>query len=245
MLSRHRHSAARRWGARSVSLAFIVAATTTLVGQRSTPLGPSAPPPDIAARFRSRAAEPLTSYRARRHLEAHNPRFGKDGWMDVMTELRPDRSFAYSVIAQGGSDIVRTRVFDAALEAERDLLRDAKAAALDETNYQFQPAGEERGYAKIALIPKRKDRFLINGWMFVTPADADLREVRGRMTKSPSFWTSQVDVVRRYERVCGHRVPIETQSTAAVFLGGTSTFVMRYDYLMVNGVVVTRDRCQP
>src|SRR6185295_6098734 len=129
----------------------VIAATTTLVGQQGGPLAPAAPVPDIAARFRSRAVEPLTSYRARRHLEAHNPRFGKDGWMDVMTELRPDRTFTYTVIAQGGSEIMRNRVFEPALAAEADLVRDFKAAALDETNYHFQPAGEERGYAKIAL----------------------------------------------------------------------------------------------
>jgi hypothetical protein len=44
-----------------------------------------------------------------------------------------------------------------------------------------------------------------------------------------------VDIVRRYERVGGVRVPVEMSSTADVRIAGASSFVMTYDYTMING----------
>ncbi len=47
-------------------------------------------------------------------------------------------------------------------------------------------------------------------------------------------------VVRRYARRAGALVPVEVRSLADVKLAGPSSFVMRYDYEIVNGQA-TRD----
>ena len=60
-------------------------------------------------------------------------------------------------------------------------------------------------------------------------------QVEGTLVKRPSFWTRRVDVVRRYARVSGVRVPIEMRSTADVLIAGKSTFTMSYNYEMING----------
>jgi hypothetical protein len=59
--------------------------------------------------------------------------------------------------------------------------------------------------------------------------------VEGRLSENPSWWTRRVDVVRRYERIGGVRVPVEMTSTADVRIAGMSTFAMRYDYTAING----------
>ena len=72
--------------------------------------------------------------------------------------------------------------------------------------------------------------------MFVTRQDADLLRVEGRLAKNPSFWTTRVDVVRRYDRVGGIRVPVRLDTTAQIRVAGASTMSVVYDYQMVNGV---------
>ena len=68
------------------------------------------------------------------------------------------------------------------------------------------------------------------------PSTGDLVRVAGRLSKSPSFWVSQVDVEWRYARVHNDVVlPVSLYSTAKVRVFGPSTFRMTYDYVSVDG----------
>jgi hypothetical protein len=93
--------------------------------------------------------------------------------------------------------------------------------------------------ARLFITPRRKDMLLVNGAVVVAAADADLVQVEGRLSKTPSFWTRSVDIVRRYARVGGIRVPVSTESTANVRIAGRSAFKMTYTYQMINGRDVT------
>ena len=50
----------------------------------------------------------------------------------------------------------------------------------------------------------------------------DLLRVEGKLSKNPSFWTSLVNIVRRYARIGGVRVPVATETTAKVKFVGTA-----------------------
>lgn len=89
--------------------------------------------------------------------------------------------------------------------------------------------------ARLFITPRRKDMLLVNGAVVVAAADADLMQVEGRLSKTPSFWTRSVDIVRRYARIGGIRVPVLTESTANVRIAGRSAFKMTYTYQMING----------
>lgn len=194
---------------------------------------------DVVAAFLNRQEPAATSYRARRRLEAQNDRFSKHGWYDVITELGPS-GFSYQVIAQGGSEYIHRKVLRPALEAERDLVKSATAGgAFDTTNYRLTADGFEGEFPRIRVTPTRKDKMLVDGWLLVSPRGTELVAVKGRLAKSPSFWTSNVNVVRRYERIAGVRVPIALESVADVRFAGRSTFKMTYSYESINGVAVT------
>jgi hypothetical protein len=83
--------------------------------------------------------------------------------------------------------------------------------------------------------PKRKDVLLVEGAIFVQPGDGELSRIEGKLSKAPSFWTRRVDVVRRYERKAGVRVPVAIESVAHVLIAGRSTFKMTYEYQTING----------
>ena len=196
----------------------------------------------VVHRFLTRADDPLTQFRATRHLEAQNDRFNKDASMDVVTELFPDGRFTYTIVRESGSTTIRNRVMRGLLDNEKEMAaaKDPSRYAVTPSNYEVQ-GGEstDEGIVKLLAKPRRKDSGLIEGAVFVTSTDADIVRVEGRLVKTPSFWTTRVDVVKRYARVAGIRVPIRLDTTAHIRFAGTSTMSMTYQYEMVNGIAVT------
>ncbi|MPY87311.1 MAG: hypothetical protein GEU99_05270 [Luteitalea sp.] len=196
-----------------------------------------APSHPLVSRFLTRADEPVHAYRARRRLEAHNPRFRKEAWLEAWTWLDPENGFRFAIIAEGGSKYIRNRVLRRALETEQRTIAagDAARASLSETNYTFEGAETiENGLLMLRIKPKRKDMLLVDGSLLVTD-DADLLEIAGRLAKGPSFWTPRVEIRRRYERRSAVRVPVFVESTAHVRIAGRSEFRMTYEYESVNG----------
>ena len=189
-------------------------------------------------RFLARADGPPVEYRALRHLEASNPHFNHHAWMDAWTEYDHVRGFRFEIVAEGGSIYIRRKVLLAALEGERKMwmAQEPQRASFTHDNYTFQDSGASAdGLTSVGVTPKRKDVLLVEGAIFVQPDDGDLARIEGKLSKAPSFWTRRVDVIRRYERVAGVRVPVSIESTAEVRIAGRSTFRMTYSYETING----------
>lgn len=224
--------------------AALLVALTALTALATAESSPAAFEP-VLHRFLSRADEPLVTYRGTRRLEGRNERFNVSGWMAIATELTAD-GFHYRVIDEGGSDLIRGRVFRSMLENEEQIFASGDRARSSFTSINYDlTAGDaaEPGLVKLFARPKRKDVTLIDGAVFITDSDADLVRVEGRLAKSPSFWTRRVDVVKQYARVAGLRVPVRIDSTAQIRFVATSTMTMTYDYEMINGVnVADRDK---
>jgi hypothetical protein len=204
----------------------------------------AAPGPDPSAdpiqRFLSRPPESLTSYRALRTLRAANKRFKKDGWLTAWTELDPQGVFRYEIVSEGGSGYIRNKVLRKMLEGERDAIASGQPGrvALSLANYRFSVMSDDGQIAKLQIVPLRADTLLVNGTVTIEAGTGDLLSVEGRLAKNPSFWTSRVEVSRRYGRIAGVRVPLHVESTASVKIVGTSEFSMTYEYASINGSAV-------
>ena len=227
---------------RLVVVAVVVASATVFMKAASAPPAEALEP--VVHRFLSRADEPLTTYRGTRRLDGRNERFHASAWMEIATELAAD-GFHYRVLREGGSDLIRGRVFRSMLQNEEQIFAngDAARSSITSSNYELTLAeASEPGLVKLFARPKRKDVTLIDGAVYITDSDADLVRVEGRLAKSPSFWTRRVDVVKEYTRIAGLRVPVRVESTAQIRFAGTSTMTMTYDYEMINGVDVASAR---
>jgi hypothetical protein len=192
--------------------------------------------PQVLERFLA-GDKSVQSYRALRHLEARSERRDSTAWMEVWTEADAS-GFRYHVASQGGSSYIRSRVFTAALEAERKISATGTAhlVAITPDNYLFEDRGAEpSGLAWVGLMPRRKDLMLVEGSIFLRPEDGDLVRIQGSLAKPPSFWIRHVDIDRRYERIGGVRMPVSLQSVARVLVAGKSTFTVTYQYETVNG----------
>ena len=191
--------------------------------------------------FEKDDSPPLCSFSAVRHLTASNKRYNVTAWLDVQTKLDPMMGFQFKIIGEGGSSYIRTHVLKKALEREAMARKERELgrAALTRANYAFGDSmPDDMGLLRINIQPRRREELLVDGTILVTSAEADLVRIEGRLAKNPSVWTKRVDIVRRYERVNGVRVPVEMSSTADVLIAGHSSFTMRYDYESVNGVRV-------
>jgi hypothetical protein len=226
----------------SLGLAVLLGQPTAASHPRGKPSGDDALSASAVAAFLSRVEEPLTSYRARRRLEATNTRFKKTGWVEALTTLENGR-FEYRILGEGGSSAVRGRVLHKALDAEARAIAkgDTARAALTHANYEFLDATPlPEGLVRLGVKPRRKDILLVNGALLVTADGADLVEVQGVLAKSPSFWTTRVEVRRVYGRIASVRVPLLVESVANVRIAGRSAFRMTYEYEQVNGRAVER-----
>ena len=192
-------------------------------------------------------AAPQRPYVAFRRLEAENQKSGRQGWLDVRTELGTDGLLTVEVLDEGGSDYIRNKVLRAALDGERQLIATRSAAPVPSvdtttcTQSQVDATVDATGLVRVPLKPGRKgDVGLIYGNIFLQPGTGDLVRVEGRLAKNPSFWVSQVDVSWTYARVHNDIVlPVSLHSVAKVKMFGPSTFHMTYDYRSVDGQAVS------
>jgi hypothetical protein len=193
---------------------------------------------DVIEQFLQSGTPELKSYVARRLLTASTRGGRMQAWLEAWTYLEPDGAFRFEITCGSGSGMIQKRVLVAALDAERRgrQPRAIAEAAITKENYELQLlTASADGLREIRLTPRRRSQLLVDGSALVGDQTADLVEVRGRLSKTPSWWTRRVDIVRRYARVAGVRVPVEMTSSADVRIVGRSSFAMAYEYAMING----------
>ena len=161
------------------------------------------------------------------------------GW----TELDGRAASAIEIVSERGSETIRNKVMKTLLKREKELIAvgDSGRSELTSENYEFARRNHGTRSARYILIkPKRKDLLLVDGRMVLSEDGRDLLRVEGKLSKNPSFWTSLVNVVRRYARLDGVRVPIATESTAKVKFVGDSQLRVDYEYETINGQPVSQ-----
>jgi len=223
---------------RGLSRSVLAASIAALVAAHALAAAPTdaTSAPSILQRFLALSDPSPTSYRALRHLEARNDKFDISAWMDVWTEIDAS-GFRYRIVAEEGSESIRSRVFRETLETERRMWASASgdAGSVTPANYIFDDRGAlADGLAALAIKPRRKDVLLVDGAIFLRPDDGELLKMEGDLAKLPSFWTRRVRIVRRFERLAGVRMPVSLDAVANLRFFGQSTFRAVYEYETVN-----------
>jgi hypothetical protein len=199
------------------------------------PAATAVPASPILQRFFALDDPTPTQVRALRHLEAANDKFGMRAWMDVWTESDAS-GFRYRIVAEEGSDWIRSRVFRETLEAERKVWASGAPgkAAFTPANYIFEDRGEANGVASLVVRSRRRDMLLIDGAIFLRPWDGELLRMEGDLSKPPSFWTRHVRIVREFQRFAGVRMPVLLEAEANIRFVGPATLRAVYEYETVN-----------
>ncbi len=115
------------------------------------------------------------------------------------------------------------------LASEVEIAKDFSATDFSPDNYDFRFIREENVNGQpcyvLDLIPKRKDRNLIQGNLWVDANTYLLRRAEGKPVKNPSWWVRNARIALFYADVDGMWLQTALEGTATVRILGSFTIV--------------------
>lgn len=146
-----------------------------------------------------------------------------------VTFVPPD-SKEYTIQQINGSGLGKM-IIGRMLEKEAEVTRDYGATDISPDNYDFRFLREEEASGQrcyvLELLPRRKDKNLLRGNIWVDANTYLLRRTEGQPAKAPSWWVRDVRIVLRYGDVGGMWLQTASEATARVRILGPCTMVSR------------------
>jgi len=153
----------------------------------------------------------------------------KSAVMADVTFVPPDRK-QYAIQESSGSGLGEMLV-RRMLAGEADITKNSGSTDFSMQNYDFRFVRQEDVEGELCymleLLPKRKDRNLVRGNVWVDVKTYLLRRTEGQPAKSPSWWLRDVRMSFSYGEVSGMWLQTSSEATATVRLLGQHTMVMR------------------
>jgi len=141
------------------------------------------------------------------------------------------------VIQQASGMGLGERIVRQMLEHETEIGKNYTVTDLAPTNYDFRYLREEELGARrcyvLEIIPRRKDKNLLRGQIWVDAITYLLQRTEGEPARSPSWWLKDAHVMLVYGDVGGMWLQTSSESSADVRFLGRHTMLSRdVDYTM-------------
>jgi hypothetical protein len=144
---------------------------------------------------------------------------------EVMAEIDfvPPDVKIYKIVKTIG-DSWGVKIVREVLSSETSSTRKEHSTEISRANYDFvflrrQNFRDVPEYV-LAIFPKRKDKYLLRGQIWVDSHSFRIRQIEGVPAKSPSFWLKDLHITLLYGELGGMWVPVTFDATATVrFLG--------------------------
>jgi hypothetical protein len=140
----------------------------------------------------------------------------------------------FAIQSVTGSNLMIDKVLKKLLEAENEESSPEvqRRSALTDDNYRFTLVGHDNGFSGATYIldvePRRKDKFLYLGRIWVDAGDFAVVRLKAEPSKNPSFWTRKTDIEEVYTKVADFWLPGYNHSLTAVRLGGHADLTIEY-----------------
>lgn len=150
-----------------------------------------------------------------------------------VTYLSPGKR-EFVIQSETGSRLIIDKVLKNLLEAEKEESRpkSERQSALTDANYRFTLIGQEKGPSGAVYVlevePRRKDKFLYRGRIWVDAGDFAVVRLKAEPAKSPSIWTKKADIDEVYAKVSDFWLPARNHSVSAIRLGGRADLTIEY-----------------
>ena len=176
---------------------------------------------DIIARmqYRNSQREKLQGgYRGTRRYALENAKLNKRAEMLVSVNCDPDGTKHFEVVSEEGWSSANKHVLRKMLESESETSRPQvrEQTGITPENYSFQLIGTDtlasRPVYIVEVLPKREDKYLFEGRIWVDAQDFALVRAEGKPAKTPSFWTHSVNFVQVYQKSGTFWFPLSTES---------------------------------
>ena len=176
-------------------------------------------------------------YTGNREYVLENHKLQKSARMQVRVSCDRTGSKHFEVMSEDGWKSASKHVLRQMLATESDSSRpDTRPLnRVTSDNYAFRMVDAEPLDGRMAYVieatPKREDKSLFRGRIWVDTEDYALARVEGEPAKSPSFWTKRVHFVQQYSKSGAYWFPMETTSETDARIFGTTDVSIRYfDY---------------
>jgi hypothetical protein len=202
---------------------------------------------DVIAKLMDRTSQRErlgAGYTGTRQYVLENHQFDKRAEMVVNVKCDADGTKHFEVVSENGSKSANKRVLRKMLESEEETSQPQirPRTSLTPENYSFQMLGSEsldsRPMYVVQVIPKREDKYLFEGRIWVDAEDFAVVRAEGKPAKSPSFWTRSVTFVQQYQKSGTFWFPLSMQSVTEARIFGTTEVRISYSDYHPNSTVL-------
>jgi len=147
---------------------------------------------------------------------------------EVMAQINfvPPDIKTYKIIQARGNSRGEKMVREL-LDRETESAKSGLSSEISRTNYDFfflrrENFGDIPEYV-LWIVPKRKDKKLLRGEIWVDASTFRIRRIEGVPAKSPSFWLKNIHITLQFAQLGGMWVPVTFDAVATVRLFGQYT----------------------
>jgi hypothetical protein len=159
----------------------------------------------------------------------------------------PPGSKVYTIQGTNGSGLGQM-IVRRMLASEADVTKHYVSTDISADNYGFRFIREgdvngQRCYV-LELLPRRKEKHLLHGFIWVDASTYLLRRFEGELAKAPSWWVRNVSVTLTYGDVDGMWLQTGSEAVANVWILGRSTMVSHDVKYKIAELVATASSAQ-
>lgn len=222
------------------SVLFIYPVGGLLAAQGASPLSAG----EVVERMVQRDAQRLSltqGYAGMRRYVLENDGLHKRAEMLVRVSGDSDGTKHFAIISEQGWKAAHKHVLHKMLESESQMSgpEARMKTRLSPENYEFQIAGSEMVSDRLAYMidvkPKRHDKLLFEGRIWVDQTDYALVRAEGNPAKNPSIWIKRVHFVHTYQKNGPFWFPLCTESVTDARIFGRNDLTIEYFDYKPNG----------
>jgi outer membrane lipoprotein-sorting protein len=182
----------------------------------------------------------LRQYSATRTYRVSNDKGKLYAQEVVEVEYQAPDHKGFRTVSEEGSGVVRDMVLKRLIESESETSsgRAHHDSAIKPANYEFNLLGEQDVGPYHCLvaeaIPKRRDKYLFEGKVWIDAEDYAIVRIDGQPAKSLSFWITRADFVRQYQKIGEFWVPEQDNTLVHVRLYGKKMLTIDHRDYVIN-----------
>jgi outer membrane lipoprotein-sorting protein len=159
--------------------------------------------------------------------------------MTVKTTYKRDTGKRYAILSASGSMVIRNMVLGAILDNEQHInapgIREGSWITTANYEMQVKPGGiqqvDGRDCVAVALTPRRKAPYLVEGTLWVDAKDGNIVRLEGKASKSSSLLTGPTQMMRQYTDMDGFAEATRARAESDSFMFGRTAVTIDYrDY---------------
>ena len=176
----------------------------------------------------------LRGYSSIRRYSVYEKNKPSDAEIKVKMDYVSPSTKKFQVLSQSGAGWIDRWVFRSLIHAEEEAASEKRKteSAISSANYEARLVGQERSQGRdcylLELHPKRRDKFLIDGKIWVDKEDFAIVRLAGEPAKSLSFWVTQARLVREYQKIGEFWLQSKDETNAQIRVAGE--YIMKIEY---------------